>query len=88
MKSTLRRKLKIDGVTIELGRIYRDTVFGFEGKAMGVCQYLTGCSQVELVAEDPSEVGKMCSKWLDINRIEPAKVRKVGGPQSNPKTSH
>ena len=55
----------------ELGATLRDKITGFEGIAIGVASYITGCDQfcVQPKLKDGSFVE---SKWLDDNRLEVA----------------
>lgn len=54
--------------TVKLGKTYRDRVFGFKGKAMAHCRYLTGCDHVKLVRA--KEDGDLQERWVDIVRLE------------------
>lgn len=52
---------------IKLGRVYRDVLTGFEGVAVGVVDYLTGCSQV-LLQPKAKDGAFVDSHWLDVQR--------------------
>ena len=52
-----------------LGHTYRDQITGFEGVAVGHCEYLTGCNQT-LLAPQRVEAGKPAeSQWFDDQRL-------------------
>lgn len=52
-----------------LGTTARDRITGFTGVVMGVCDYLSGCSQALLVP--PMQDGKLPeSQWFDVQRLE------------------
>ena len=78
---------------VELGKRYRDKVSGFEGVAVGVSSWLTGCNTVGLQPGTDKD-GKLPSlTWLDEIRLElvegePAKEIETkgnpGGPQPTP----
>jgi len=72
---------------IVLGQKYKDTIHGFEGIAMALCHYLTGCSQVQLeLLKDETEIHSM---WFDITRIEGVEIDEVpGGPQDHPTSKY
>lgn len=59
--------------TIEFGRVYRDSITGFQGKAIGLTRWITGCDQIGLqpgVTRD--EHGKQTPgevKWFDDGRL-------------------
>lgn len=54
---------------IQLGKLARDKVTGFEGIIIGRCQYLTGCDQFGLTppAKDGETKG---TQWFDEGRVE------------------
>ena len=74
---------------ILLGKKYRDTVHGFEGVAVSLTHYLTGCDQVAI---ETVEAGEIKTHWFDITRLEGVKIvkqdRKPGGPQAHAPARH
>lgn len=55
----------------QLGDIVKDKFTGFEGTAMGRCEYLTGCEQILVVPLSLDEKGNPReNKWFDIDRLE------------------
>jgi hypothetical protein len=78
---------------IELGKVYKDKVLGFEGIAMSITHYFTGCSQVEIVWRGKGEKDNdSFGRWIDIDQLEGVKVapedKKPGGPRSHPASRH
>ncbi len=55
---------------IELGRIARDSVSGFEGRVVGVSRYITGCDQYLLTPRSENPREKKDSHWIDDHRLE------------------
>jgi hypothetical protein len=54
---------------IELGRLGRDKITGFQGILIGKCTYLTGCDQYGLAP--PAKDAKLeATTWFDEARIE------------------
>jgi hypothetical protein len=54
---------------ITLGKKYRDQLTGFEGIAVGYCEYITGCNQVLLVPRgNPSKRSEV--EWFDEQRLK------------------
>jgi hypothetical protein len=75
--------------TIELGRLYRDTVSGWEGTATARYEYMNGCVRVEISSHDKD--GKPEAFVFDIQQVEPvpapvpiaSEAALVGGPRDN-----
>ncbi|MDR3389884.1 MAG: hypothetical protein P4L92_22840 [Rudaea sp.] len=55
---------------IQLGRVYKDKVTGFEGVATGYVQYLTGCNQALLAPKVGSDGASREAHWLDEQRLD------------------
>ncbi len=56
---------------IKLGQKSKDRITGFEGLCMGAAQYLTGCSQVQLVPTTLDKEGKRREgEWFDEQRVQ------------------
>lgn len=52
------------------GKKAKDIITGFEGIAIGYCQYNTGCNQI-LIAPSVSKTGEfMESRWFDEQRVK------------------
>jgi hypothetical protein len=61
---------KVDGKGPEIvfGKVYRDHITGFEGKATGFCSYISGCDQVLL--QPPYNLEhKAEGRWFDDDRL-------------------
>lgn len=59
------------GNGIELGMEGRDRITRFQGVVMGICYYLSGCTQVLLTPRELTKEGKRPeSEWFDLQRIE------------------
>lgn len=59
-----------------LGSTARDRITGFTGVVMGVCDYLSGCSQALLVP--PMQDGKLPeSQWFDVQRLEDTGAERI-----------
>lgn len=54
----------------KLGLVYRDKLSGFEGIAMGKCQYLTGCDQTCLKPYGLKDGKLIDGEWFDDMRLE------------------
>ena len=55
---------------IELGKMGKDKITGFEGIITGYCQYIYGCGQYLLTPVIKEGNDKKESHWLDEGRIE------------------
>lgn len=55
-------------MNIELGRIYKDAVSGFEGYAIGIQENITSCDQVGLMKQVKGDL-KADSFWFDVTRL-------------------
>lgn len=94
LKDKTRRKGKKgerEGPPIEFGRLYRDEITGFEGRATGYCSYISGCDQVLIVPTLDKEGKHRAGMWFDDDRlidVEAATaVRREsgrGGPEQAP----
>lgn len=57
---------------IKLGQKGKDVITGFEGLCTAKAQYLTGCSQVQMLPTSLSADGKRRDgEWFDEQRIFP-----------------
>jgi len=75
-----------------LGKKVKDKVTGFEGIAIGICNYLYGCQQVGVAPA--AKDGKIeNAQWFDIGRIkitgkgvavEEVTAAEPGGPNDHP----
>ena len=55
----------------DLGDTGRDLITGYEGVVVGVCEYLTGCTQALLIPKKVTPDGKRPEgEWFDIDRLE------------------
>ena len=53
-----------------LGSTVKDTITGFEGRAVGFTEYITGCNQI-LVQPPLDKDGKWVeSHWIDESRLK------------------
>ena len=69
---------------IKLGEIYKDSVTGFTGMAMGITYYLHGCEQVGLQPIKLDNDGRPHKwGWFDVARLVHVKEnnRDNGGPR-------
>ena len=65
---------QIEGIA--LGDIAKDTITGFQGAVVGICHYLTGCSQLLLAPTDLTKDGdKREVHWFDIERVVGANMK-------------
>lgn len=84
-------------IDINLGCRYRDKVTKFEGIAVGVTSWLTGCDSVGLQMEADEKGAVPDLKWFDVTRVveivdapQPMEVKakvsvdRPGGPQPTP----
>jgi len=66
---------------LELGKVYRDSVHGWEGIATSRTEFLTGCDRVCL---ERMQDGEIKESYFDVTRIEgvelPPEQKKPGGP--------
>lgn len=65
-----RKAGKVAGQAPEIvfGKVYRDDITGFEGKATGFCSYISGCDQVLL--QPPYNLEhKTEGRWFDDDRL-------------------
>jgi hypothetical protein len=76
---------------IEFGKKYRDRITGFVGTCTGKAQYISGCDQILIVADDKGDGKFPGSTWIDDERLidvesEQAVERtsRRGGPQDSP----
>ena len=54
----------------QLGRLYKDSITGFVGCAIGLARYLTGCVQALIVPIELDEKGKRIEgEWVDVGRL-------------------
>lgn len=76
-----------------LGARVRDTITKFTGIATGVAEYVNGCRQVSITAEQLGKDGEAQQAWFDEQRVEVLEVgawkpqpstAKAGGPQQAP----
>jgi hypothetical protein len=93
LKDRTRKAGKRDGQApdVEFGRLYRDYVTGFEGKATGFCSYISGCDQVSLSPGLDKDGKWQEGRWFDDDRLIDVKAEKAvkrtsrkGGPQQAP----
>jgi len=76
---------------IELGKVYRDSISGFEGVCTGFSSFIAGCDQA-LIAPKVDKDGKHVSgRWFDDMRLIDVEAEKKvkrtstrGGPQQTP----
>lgn len=75
----------------ELGKKYKDTLSGFEGTAIAVIKYITGCIQYELKAYGLHEGVPLKAQWFDEIRLEQVDESETvlpegpnGGPADHP----
>ena len=58
---------------IEFGRVYRDSITGFEGKCIGLTRWITGCDQIALqpptTKDEHGKQDKADAKWFDDGRL-------------------
>lgn len=52
------------------GASVRDVITDFAGTAMGICQYISGCTQVLVAPKINADGNKRESEWFDIQRLE------------------
>lgn len=52
-----------------LGFTFKDHITGFQGVAIGICYYLTGCTQILLTPKGEKNL-KTESHWFDIDRLK------------------
>ncbi len=65
---------------IKLGDIVTDDISGFTGVVVGICHYLTGCTQMLVTPKKLSaDGGKIDSQWFDEGRLTDQAVAN-GGP--------
>lgn len=69
---------------IELGKLAKDKVTGFQGIVTGRAQYLTGCTQYVVVPPVAVGGGFQHGEWFDEGRLEVVgdgvSVADVAGP--------
>lgn len=77
---------------IVLGSKVRDTITGFEGVAIGVTFWLTGCARLGVKPVGLHEGKTIEAEWFDEDRLEvmtasqlPYGQPNTGGPQEAPK---
>jgi hypothetical protein len=77
---------------IELGRLCKDAVTGFVGVAIGVTQWITGCTRWGLQPQKLDKDGKVRDpEWFDGDRLSVigtgvnVKVNNPGGPMPAPR---
>lgn len=74
---------------IKLGRNYRDTLTGFEGRAVARHEWENGCVRYTLESAELHD-GKLVEQTFDEQRLEsvsgraPRATAKAGGPRSAP----
>jgi hypothetical protein len=76
---------------VVMGKEYRDTVLGIQGRVIAICKYVTGCDHAELAWAKDNEIK---SVWVDVVRLEPVKKNapakkahrksRLGGPANHP----
>lgn len=83
-----------DAPTIEFGKVYRDSITGFEGICTGKSQYITGCDQILIVPKVDNEGKFQSGQWFDDSRLVDVEAEKAvatsqkpGGPQHTPPRS-
>jgi hypothetical protein len=82
---------------VKLGDKVKHMITGFEGIAIGITSYLSGCDQVGIRPQGLHEGKPVNVYWFDVTLvevIEPDKVRPTktmkedpGGPQPTPSSS-
>lgn len=67
-------------LNVTLGETYVDCITKFQGAAIGVTSYITGCDQILLSrpAKEIGEEGK--SMWFDVGRLEHVPGHRVSLP--------
>lgn len=61
-------------MTVELGDRVRDKVTGFDGIAIGMSRWISGCDQYAVQPCKVSKDGKVSdSVWFDVNRLDVVK---------------
>ena len=81
------------------GRTGKDILTGFKGRIVGMCHYITGCDQVELMPAVDKEGETRKGEWFDVTRVKltgaavlpmdqrpaaPKRKRTPGGPANGP----
>jgi hypothetical protein len=54
---------------IKLGHVYKDKITGYRGVCTGYVQYITGCNQALLAAQNIGDEA-LRSEWIDEQRLE------------------
>jgi hypothetical protein len=93
LKAKTRKSGRRDGQApeVEFGRLYRDHISGFEGKATGFCSYISGCDQVLLMPGLDKDGKRQEGVWFDDDRLIDVELEEKvertsqrGGPQQSP----
>ncbi len=57
-------------MTTLIGAKYQDKITGFEGIAIGLVTYISGCKQVLLAPKVGNDGKRMDAEWFDEQRVE------------------
>ena len=72
----------------KLGDKVKDSITGFEGIAIGKCEYLNGCISIQVKSQELKDGKTIEAEWFDEQRLTATSKAKAGGPHDRPPEWH